>query len=46
VQANPSYRSLADRPEFQTVFGLLKHYSRALSGEQPTIALPAPPPAP
>jgi len=46
VQNDPRYKSLADRPEFQTVYGLLKHYSLALEGEQPTISLPAPPPAP
>jgi len=46
VQTNPKYSSLAERPEFQTVYGLLKHYSQALAGEQQTLTLPSPPPAP
>lgn len=46
VQSDPRYRSLAQRPEFQTVFGLLKHYNQELSGEEPTLSLPSPPPAP
>lgn len=46
VQKNPRYASLAERPEFQTVYGLLRHYSQALAGEQQTLSLPAPPPAP
>ena len=46
VETNPSYSALAARPEFQTVYGLLQHYSLALSGENPKLALPAPPLAP
>jgi lipid-binding SYLF domain-containing protein len=46
VQSDPQYRSLAERPEFQTVYGLLKHYEQSLAGEETTISLPAPPPAP
>lgn len=43
VQSNPAFRSLAARPEFQTVYGLLQDYAQELSGEDQTLALPPPP---
>ncbi|MEQ8847819.1 lipid-binding SYLF domain-containing protein [Botrimarina sp.] len=43
VAANPSYQSLATRPEFRTVHGLLKHYQQSLSATPTTLDLPPPP---
>lgn len=44
VAANAQYRSLSERPEFQTVHSLLRQYYQALSGESKQLNLPAPPP--
>ena len=44
VAADPKYRSLAARPEFQETFGLLKSYrDLQAAGTKTTIALPPPP---
>jgi hypothetical protein len=43
VQTNPQYQTLAQRPEFQTVLGLLKHYQQELAGANSTLSLPPPP---
>lgn len=43
VARDPQYASLASRPEFQSVYGLLKHYQASLSPANPTIQLPPPP---
>jgi lipid-binding SYLF domain-containing protein len=45
VAADPKYKALAQRAEFQETFGLLKAYRDLQSvGTSPTLALPAPPP--
>jgi lipid-binding SYLF domain-containing protein len=45
VAANPQFQPLAQRPEFQTLHGLLRQYVNLRnSGDQP-LALPPPPPS-
>jgi SH3 domain-containing YSC84-like protein 1 len=43
VGADPKYRALAQRPEFQETLGLLKSYHDLQAAANPTIALPPPP---
>lgn len=45
VAANPQYRSLAQRPEFQATHALLTRYADTLQTQRysPTLALPPPP---
>ena len=44
VAADPKYKVLNQRPDFQETFGLLKAYRDLQSvGTSPTLALPAPP---
>ncbi|TWU64733.1 lipid-binding SYLF domain-containing protein [Crateriforma conspicua] len=43
VATNPQYRALAQRPEFQSVYGLLQHYHRSLQPDDPKVQLPPPP---
>ncbi|WP_231615442.1 lipid-binding SYLF domain-containing protein [Novipirellula artificiosorum] len=43
VAADPRFASLASRPEFQSVDGLLKHYYQALTAPGSAIQLPPPP---
>jgi len=43
VAQDPQYASLAGRPEFQSVYSLLKHYQHALTPNAQTIQLPPPP---
>jgi lipid-binding SYLF domain-containing protein len=43
VATDARYRQLASRPEFQSVYGLLKHYQQSLSAEAAVLQLPAPP---
>jgi lipid-binding SYLF domain-containing protein len=43
VAADPKYRALSQRAEFQETLGLLKSYHDLQAAANPTIALPAPP---
>lgn len=43
VARDPQFATLAARPEFQSVYGLLKHYQSSLAPTAPTIQLPPPP---
>jgi len=43
VDSTPTYKQLAQRPEFQTTYELLREYRTALSATQPTLQLPPPP---
>lgn len=43
VANDPQYASLSSRPEFQSVYSLLKHYQHALTPNAQTIQLPPPP---
>lgn len=45
VATDARFRQLAMRPEFQSVYGLLKHYQKSLSTESPGLQLPPPPAA-
>ena len=44
VANDPQFRQLAGRPEFQSVYGVLKHYQQSLSANETTLQLPPPPP--
>ncbi len=44
VRNDPKYRMLAERPEFQSIYGLLKHYQQARADLTPELSLPDPPP--
>ena len=47
VAADPQYRALAERPEFQAAHGLLRAYLDTLAPEAgPKLALPPPPDGP
>lgn len=46
VQNDPRYSELANHPEFQSTYGLLKHYAHVLSNTKQAIELPAPPVGP
>lgn len=43
VRNDPRYSELANHPEFQSTYGLLKHYAHELSNTKQAINLPAPP---
>ncbi|MGE0756186.1 MAG: lipid-binding SYLF domain-containing protein [Pirellulaceae bacterium] len=43
VRTDARYQALAERPEFQSVYGLLKHYVQTLTATAPVLSLPAPP---
>lgn len=42
---DPAFRALAARPEFQSVYGVLKHYQQALTASSGQLLLPPPPAA-
>ena len=44
VAANPMYRDLSERAEFQTTHELLKEYLHELTADGPKLDLPPPPP--
>lgn len=46
VRNDPRYAGLANRAEFQSTYGLLKHYIQALSNSNQPLNLPAPPSMP
>ncbi|TWT41409.1 lipid-binding SYLF domain-containing protein [Botrimarina hoheduenensis] len=43
VAANPGYAGLANRPEFQTVLGLVRHYTQLIGNTYQPLVLPPPP---
>jgi lipid-binding SYLF domain-containing protein len=43
VATDARFRQLASRPEFQSVYGLLKHYQQSLSANSSELELPPPP---
>jgi lipid-binding SYLF domain-containing protein len=43
VASDPAFQSLASRPEFQSVYGVLKHYQQSLTASTATLQLPPPP---
>jgi lipid-binding SYLF domain-containing protein len=43
VATDPQFQQLASRPEFQSVYGVLKHYQRALTATPSSLQLPPPP---
>jgi lipid-binding SYLF domain-containing protein len=43
VYNDPRYSALANHPEFQSTYGLLKHYVHELSNSKQALNLPAPP---
>ena len=43
VATDPAFVRLAARPEFQSVYGILKHYQQALSPTAAAVELPPPP---
>jgi lipid-binding SYLF domain-containing protein len=43
VKTDPRYRDLANLPEFQSTYGLLKHYVTDLTPQTNTLVLPEPP---
>ncbi len=43
VVTDVRFQQLAQRPEFQSVYALLRHYQESLSGGSSTIQLPPPP---
>lgn len=43
VNGTPSYRTLTERPEFQTTYELLREYVDSLSGSGPVLRLEPPP---
>jgi hypothetical protein len=43
IQGNASYKGLAERPEFQATYDVLREYITALSASAPTLQLPPPP---
>jgi lipid-binding SYLF domain-containing protein len=45
VTSNPQFQQLASRPEFQSVYGILKHYQQSLVATPSTLQLPPPPTA-
>jgi hypothetical protein len=46
VQQNPQYQALASMPEFQSTFGLLKHYLSSLGKGSTPLNIPPPPGSP
>jgi hypothetical protein len=45
VATDARFRQLASRPEFQSVYGILKHYQQSLTASSPALQLPPPPSA-
>lgn len=45
VASNPQYAQLSSRPQFQSVYGILKHYQQSLIAAPTTLQLPPPPAA-
>ncbi|MAR10919.1 MAG: Ysc84 actin-binding domain protein [Blastopirellula sp.] len=45
VANDPRYQQLAVRPEFQSVYGILRHYQQSLTQAAPQLQLPPPPSA-
>ena len=43
VATDPAFAQLAARPEFQSVYGILKHYQQALNPTASSVQLPPPP---
>jgi hypothetical protein len=43
VRNDPRYVALASHPEFQSTYGLLKHYAHELSNSKQSLNLPPPP---
>jgi hypothetical protein len=43
VATDSRFSQLASRPEFQSVYGTLKHYQQALTASSPALKLPPPP---
>jgi lipid-binding SYLF domain-containing protein len=43
VASDTAFQSLAARPEFQSVYGVLKHYQQSLTASSSTLQLPPPP---
>jgi len=43
IAGNPSYKGLAERPEFQATYDLLREYVAVLSASSSTLQLPPPP---
>lgn len=43
VAKDPRFAALASRPEFQSVYGLLKHYEQSIAPNTPSLQLPPPP---
>jgi len=46
VASNPRYGELAARPEFQSFYGVLKHYAHSLVPTRARLQLPSPPASP
>ncbi len=44
VATDPRFQQLASRPEFQSVYALLRHYQQSLAAPSPSLQLPPPPP--
>ena len=43
VATDPQFRQLASRPEFQSVYGILKHYQQSFTSPPQSLQLPPPP---
>lgn len=43
IMSDPRYQQLAARPEFQSVYALLRHYQQSLSASPNALQLPPPP---
>ena len=43
VARDPRFTSLSSRPEFQSVYGLLKHYEQSITPQPSALQLPPPP---
>ncbi len=43
VATDPRFRQLAARPEFQSVYGILKHYQQSFTAPSSALQLPPPP---
>ena len=46
VRTDPRYAALASHPEFQSTYGLLKHYAYVLANTEQPLNLPPPPASP
>lgn len=43
INTSPDYQQLAQRPEFQHTYEVLREYEKAISGSRPALQLPPPP---